>query len=123
MLIGVTVLTSLDEEHFDELGYSGDLTSAVERLAVLSCSSGLDGVVCSPKELKLLTRLISEEFLYVTPGVRFDGEYAHDQSRIATPQSALEEGADYLVMDRSILESENPSNRIFSINSLVKRNK
>ena len=74
LLIGVTVLTSLSEDHFDELGYSGNLTSAVERLAVLSCSSGLDGVVCSPKELKLLTHVIGEEFLYVTPGIRFDGE-------------------------------------------------
>ncbi len=123
LLIGVTVLTSLSEEHFDELGYSGNLTSAVERLAVLSCSSGLDGVVCSPKELKLLSRVISEDFLYVTPGIRFDGEDAHDQSRIATPQSALAEGADYLVMGRSILESEDPSTRVFSINSLAKNNK
>ena len=73
LLIGVTVLTSL-ADHFDELGYSGNLTSAVERLAVLSCSSGLDGVVCSPKELNLLSRVISGDFLYVTPGIRFDGE-------------------------------------------------
>ena len=58
LLIGVTVLTSLSEDHFDELGYSGNLTSAVERLAVLSCSSGLDGVVCSPKELKLLSQIV-----------------------------------------------------------------
>ena len=122
LLIGVTVLTSLNDEHFSELGYSGNLTSAVEKLAVLSCSSGLDGVVCSPKELKLLTRVIDEEFLYVTPGVRFEGEDSHDQKRIATPQSALAEGANYLVMGRSILESENPSSRIFSINSLAKRN-
>ena len=123
LLIGVTVLTSLSEDHFDELGYSGNLTSAVERLAVLSYSSGLDGVVCSPKELKLLSRVISGDFLYVTPGIRFDGEDSHDQSRIATPQSALEEGADYLVMGRSILESENPSTRVLSINSLTKKNK
>ena len=123
LLIGVTVLTSLSEDQFDELGYSGNLTSAVERLAVLSCSSGLDGVVCSPKELKLLSRVISGDFLYVTPGIRFDGEDSHDQSRIATPQSALEEGADYLVMGRSILESENPSTRVLSINNLTKKNK
>ena len=123
LLIGVTVLTSLSEDHFDELGYSGNLTSAVERLAVLSYSSGLDGVVCSPKELKLLSRVISGDFLYVTPGIRFDGEDSHDQSRIATPQSALEEGADYLVMGRSILESENPSARVLSINNLTKKNK
>ena len=122
-LIGVTVLTSLNEENFDELGYSGNLTSAVKRLAALSCSSGLDGVVCSPKELKLLSQVISEDFLYVTPGIRFDGEDAHDQSRIATPQSALEEGADYLVMGRSILKSENLARTIFSINSLAKKNK
>ena len=123
LLIGVTVLTSLSKDQFDELGYSGNLTSAVERLAVLSYSSGLDGVVCSPKELKLLSRVISGDFLYVTPGIRFDGEDSHDQSRIATPQSALEEGADYLVMGRSILESENPSTRVLSINNLTKKNK
>ena len=122
LLIGVTVLTSLNEEQFDELGYSGNLVSAVERLAVLSCSSGLDGVVCSPKELKLLSQVISEDFLYVTPGVRFDGEDVHDQSRIATPQSALEEGAHYLLKGRSILESENPASRISYINSLAKSN-
>ena len=59
----------------------------------------------------------------MTPGIRFEGEDSHDQSRIATPQSALAEGANYLVMGRSILESENPSSRILSINSLAKRNK
>ena len=57
----------------------------------------------------------------MTPGIRFDGEDYHDQSRIATPQSALEEGADYLVMGRSILESENPSTRVLSINNLTKK--
>ena len=122
LLIGVTVLTSFSEEHFGEIGFSGNLAEAVERLAILSESSGLDGVVCSPNELKVLTSVLRQGFLFVTPGVRFEGEDAHDQIRVSTPQSALEDGADYLVMGRSILESENPANRIFSINSLSTKN-
>ena len=118
LLVGVTILTSFSEAQLAEVGYSGTLSGRVEQLAILSQSSGLDGVVCSPIELALLTSITPDEFLLVTPGVRFLGDNSDDQTRISTPEDALENGADYLVMGRSIVSSNNPAERISLINDL-----
>ena len=116
LLIGVTVLTSFSGSDLEEVGCVYAVENQVERLAVLSQSSGLDGVVCSPLELSLLSPLKNDKFLFVTPGVRCQGDEKHDQSRIATPQEALKNGADYIVIGRSITESSDPLERLFAIN-------
>ena len=118
LLVGVTILTSLSEAQLAEVGYSGNLQGNVEQLAILSQSSGLDGVVCSPIELPLLTSVMPDKFLLVTPGVRFQGDSHNDQRRISTPEEALKNGANYLVMGRSIVSSANPLERISQINDL-----
>ena len=122
LLVGVTILTSLSETQLSEVGYSGSLQGNVEQLAILSQSSGLDGVVCSPIELALLTSVTPDNFLLVTPGVRFQGDNHDDQTRISTPEEALGNGADYLVMGRSIVSSTNPVERISLINDLSANN-
>ena len=118
LLVGVTVLTSFSEQQLQEVGYVGALEDNVRKLTILSQTSGLDGVVCSARELGLLSPLTGNQFLFVTPGVRFEGESKNDQNRVSTPESALKNGADYLVLGRSISASSDPLSRISLINDL-----
>lgn len=108
LLLGVTVLTSLAENDLAELGLSGSAEDQVKRLAVLAQESGLDGVVCSPKEIAPLRALCGAGFLLVVPGIRPSSADAGDQKRIMTPAEALAEGADYLVIGRPITAAPDP---------------
>lgn len=103
LLIGVTVLTSLDRNALQQVGIPRAPQTQVLRLAELARQSGLDGVVASPKELRALRRRFGPEWLLVTPGIRLPNAPTDDQQRIATPDQALRDGADYLVMGRSLL--------------------
>lgn len=107
MIIGVTVLTSLDQNDLSILGHKDQLHEQVLRLADLAQSSGLDGVVCSPYEINLLRKHCGDEFRLVVPGIRPAESTADDQKRVMTPKEALERGADYLVIGRPITQSEN----------------
>ena len=106
-VVGVTVLTSLDERDLKATGVRGDPHEQVERLAALSREAGLDGIVCSGNEVKAAHRAWPKGFL-VVPGVRLaDGNHA-DQKRIITPRAAMDSGASILVIGRPISAADDP---------------
>jgi orotidine-5'-phosphate decarboxylase len=108
LLIGVTVLTSLDAEDLAAVGCPGDPAKRVLRLAELGQHAGLDGVVCSPLEAAAVRAACGDGFVLVTPGVRPAGSPSGDQRRVATPADALSQGADYLVIGRPITAAPDP---------------
>ena len=107
-LIAVTILTSMDEQDISEVGLQGTPEQNVASLARLAKESGLDGIVCSPKEVTQLRQELSEDFLLVTPGVRPQGASQDDQKRTMTPKQALQSGASYLVIGRPITKAADP---------------
>jgi len=107
-VIGVTVLTSLDAGDLAEVGQKGPPEAQVERLALLAQDSGLDGVVCSPREIARLRKACGADFLLVVPGIRPTWSAAGDQKRIMTPAEAVAAGADVLVIGRPITGADDP---------------
>jgi orotidine-5'-phosphate decarboxylase len=107
-LVGVTVLTSLDQEALSELGVDSTPQAQVLRLAALCDQEGLDGVVCSPLEAGYLREKLGKKFLLVTPGIRPAESALEDQRRIATPGAAVRSGADFLVVGRPIARAGDP---------------
>lgn len=107
-LIAVTILTSINEEDWAGLGMQCTIREQVVRLAKLAKSAGMDGVVASPQEAAAIREACGPGFMIVTPGVRPAGASVDDQSRIATPAAALENGASHLVIGRPIRAAENP---------------
>ncbi|MBL8519230.1 MAG: orotidine-5'-phosphate decarboxylase [Betaproteobacteria bacterium] len=108
LLIGVTVLTSLDDAALSEVGIGCGAAAQVERLATLTSDCGLDGVVCSAAEAALVSAATRPGFLKVTPGIRLAGDAKGDQRRVVTPADAIRMGADYLVIGRSITHAADP---------------
>ena len=108
ILIAVTVLTSMSDDDLRELGYTETAAERVSRLAALTQSSGLDGVVCSAMEAPGLRADRGEDFCLVTPGIRLAGDDAGDQRRVLTPADAVANGSDYLVIGRSITAAPDP---------------
>lgn len=108
LLIAVTILTSLDQADLQEIGFSGDPEQNVIRLAQLTRSSGLDGVVCSPREVQALRSTLGKDFVLVTPGIRPADASVGDQKRIMTPADAVRTGSSYLVIGRPITQAEDP---------------
>ena len=112
-IIAVTVLTSMSQETLkSDVGVQHSLNTHVRHLAGLSLKAGLDGVVASGKEAAMIRGHCGRGFLIVTPGIRPSWSAADDQSRTMTPRQALAQGADYLVMGRSILNHSNPMKAI-----------
>ena len=107
-LIAVTILTSINEEDWAGLGMQCSIREQVVRLAKLAKSAGLDGVVASPKEASAIREACGDGFMIVTPGVRPAGASVDDQSRIATPAAALQNGSTHLVVGRPIRAAANP---------------
>jgi orotidine-5'-phosphate decarboxylase len=101
-ILGVTVLTSLSEEDLRAVSVSGSTSSVVERRAALAASAGCRGIVCSPKEIRLVRAAVGPGVAIVTPGIRPAGADVGDQKRAATPASAIGDGSDYLVVGRPI---------------------
>ncbi len=112
LLIGVTVLTSHTHTTLQQLGLTGSLDDNVERLAKLANATGLDGVVCSAMEAPLLRQACGNDFCLVTPGIRFANAIQDDQQRVVTPQVAIANGADYLVIGRPITQAQQPEHVI-----------
>lgn len=108
LLIAVTVLTSMDEPALHEVGVADALQQQVLRLATLSRSCGLDGVVCSAQEAPVLRRELGPDFHLVTPGIRPANASKDDQSRVVTPSDALRQGSSYLVIGRPITQAPDP---------------
>lgn len=110
LLIGVTVLTSMEAQDLAEVGIDVTLQQQVERLAKLTQSSGLDGVVCSAQEVALIREACGSEFLTVTPGIRPEGSEQADQRRVMTPLQARKAGVSYMVIGRPVTQSDIPKN-------------
>ncbi|MDN3610544.1 orotidine-5'-phosphate decarboxylase [Vibrio ostreicida] len=117
LLIGVTVLTSMQQTDLAGIGIDVDPKQHVGRLATLAKNSGLDGVVCSAQEATMLNADLGKEFKLVTPGIRPLGADVGDQKRIMTPVEAIQSGADYLVIGRPITLAENPAAVLKEINA------
>ncbi|MFH1797981.1 MAG: orotidine-5'-phosphate decarboxylase [Candidatus Omnitrophota bacterium] len=108
ILLGVTILTSMGEKDIQEIGLSGSVMDKVFELAALAERAGLDGVVASSQEAKMIKETMGRDFVVVTPGIRPEWAVSGDQKRILTPKQALREGADYLVVGRPIIQADDP---------------
>ena len=100
-LIGVTILTSLDNKSLREIGYNRDIKKIVIQQAKLAAKAKLDAIVCSPHEIKIVKKVFKKEI--ITPGIRLPNDQKGDQKRIMTPRQAFQNGATALVMGRSII--------------------
>ena len=108
LVLGVTVLTSLDNAALGEIGIQPDAARQVERLATLAVKAGLRGLVCSPLEIVALRKVLPAQTQLVTPGIRTGAEKADDQKRTLSPREAIAAGANWLVIGRPIYAAENP---------------
>ena len=114
LIIGVTILTSLNDSLLRKIGLAKKVNDTVGNLALLSQANGLDGVVCSPKEAREIKNKCGNNFLTITPGIRLI-DSAGDQKRFNSPKEAILNGADYIVVGRSITRSSNPVKSISEI--------
>jgi orotidine-5'-phosphate decarboxylase len=119
LLVAVTVLTSLDDRDMGELGIAATAQAHALRLAALTRACGLDGVVCSAQEAPALRAACGPAFKLVTPGIRPADAAKDDQARIVTPQAAVRNGADYLVIGRPITQAADPVAALASINASI----
>ena len=115
LLVGVTVLTSLNDKSLKEVGLGLNTEDQVLLLAELCQTEGLNGVVCSANELSILRKHLKEDFLLVTPGIRSSEIEKDDQKRTSTVSEALEKGADYVVIGREITTDMDPYKKIKKI--------
>lgn len=115
LLIAVTVLTSMTQTDLTDIGVYVSIDEQVKRLSLLAQNAGLDGVVCSAREALMLRQLINTEFKLVTPGIRMTEDHKDDQARICTPKEAIDQGADYLVIGRSITGADDPNAKLQQI--------
>ncbi len=115
LLLAVTVLTSLKDEQLKDIGIPADTKSQVLNLAGLAHQSGIEGIVCSPKEIEAIKRTYKKDLTVVAPGIRPKWAAAQDQKRILTPAQAVQKGADYLVIGRPIIQSPSPHDAFLRI--------
>lgn len=108
-LLGVTVLTDVDQKDLDAMGFSCTIEELVARRARSAVSIGIDGLVCSPLEVANVRRITGPETVLVTPGVRSAGASVGDQKRVATPRDAIANGASYLVIGRQVTRAADPA--------------
>ncbi|MDQ6650337.1 MAG: orotidine-5'-phosphate decarboxylase [Actinomycetota bacterium] len=114
-IAAVTVLTSLGDMDLDAVGLAGPPADAVRRLALLAVGAGARALVCSPHEVALVRSEVGPGITLITPGVRPAGAAAQDQARVATPQQALDDGSDLLVIGRPITGAADPGAAAASI--------
>lgn len=115
LLIAVTVLTSFSEQDLLKTGLTHSLEKQVISLALLAKDAGLDGVVSSAQEARAIKNLCGSEFVVVTPGIRPENSEQNDQVRTMTPQSAINEGSDFLVIGRPVTKASDPAGVIQQI--------
>jgi len=107
-LLGVTVLTSMDDTDLGEAGYNGTVGDLVARRAADARAAGMDGIVAAPSEAAAVRAIVGADIAIVTPGIRPAGGDTGDQKRVATPAAAIMAGADYLVVGRPITATSDP---------------
>jgi orotidine-5'-phosphate decarboxylase len=108
LLLGVTVLTSADEQTLRQIGIPDKIDDQVLRLAKLGVQKGVDGIVASPHEITTLRREFGDKTKIVVPGIRPRGSESSDQKRVMSPREAIHTGADYLVIGRPIIADSKP---------------
>jgi orotidine-5'-phosphate decarboxylase len=114
-ILGVTVLTSLDETAIRALGIHATVEEQVSRLAKMGVAAGINGLVVSPHEIEVLRPQFGDDVKLVVPGIRPPWSETADQKRVMTPRQALEAGADYLVIGRPIIAHKNPREAVAKI--------
>ena len=115
LLLGVTVLTSVDEQTIRQIGIPDEIENQVLRLAKLGVENGIDGFVASPHEIATLRREFGDKIKIVVPGIRPAGSESGDQKRVMTPREAIDAGADYLVIGRPIIAHSHPGEAVTKI--------
>ena len=108
-LLGVTVLTSFNDEGLAETGVALPPSQQVPLLAKLAVDSGMKGLVCSPLEIETLRKIIPDDVMLITPGIRPAGSSTDEQKRVMTPEKAAKAGSNFIVVGRPILKAENPA--------------
>lgn len=114
-ILGVTVLTSLDQSDITEMGFQCTLEELFRLRVQNAIRAGVDGLVCSPLEVALVRQTVGAEMILVTPGVRSQGAAAGDQKRVATPAQAIADGASYLVVGRQVTRAADPNQAVLAI--------
>ena len=107
LIVGVTVLTALDNNDMQDIGYSNDTKEHAIKLPKLAKRAVLDGIVCAAFDIESIKKACGDDFILVVPGIRPQGIDSGDQKRIMTPEQAIEKGADYLVIGRPITQAQN----------------
>jgi orotidine-5'-phosphate decarboxylase len=107
-LLGVTVLTSMNDKDLVEAGYSGGIETTVVHRARQAKARGMDGLILSPQELRMVREVVGPRLTLVTPGIRPKGTGAGDQKRVMTPAQAVTAGADHIVVGRPVTEAQDP---------------
>jgi len=107
-VLAITVLTSFDTRGLFEIGIEKPVEEQVQRLALFAEECGMDGVVCSPQEIRPVRKSVGPKFKIVTPGIRMPDQSVNDQQRISTPHDALAAGADHIVVGRPITADPDP---------------
>tara|TARA_B100000035_G_C21036854_1_gene571524 strand:- start:4299 stop:4988 length:690 start_codon:yes stop_codon:yes gene_type:complete len=118
ILIAVTILTSFDNSSYQELGFKNELQEQIAYLAKMSEKSGMDGIVCSANDVPSIKPLVKEKFQFITPGIRVANSN-DDQKRVATPENAISNGSNYLVIGRPVTLSDDPATMIEKINQSI----
>ena len=121
-ILGVTILTSLNSSQTKKYYNNKNVNQLVKKFAQNAKNNNLDGIVCSPLELKTVRKVVGSKMLIVVPGIRLEKKQNNtkdDQKRILTPKEAIKLGADYLVIGRPIVESNNPLKTIKEINKSI----
>ncbi|UNB92277.1 MAG: orotidine-5'-phosphate decarboxylase [gamma proteobacterium endosymbiont of Trioza apicalis] len=123
LLVAVTTLTSMNNKNLNELGINNNIKNYTIKLAKLAQKCGLDGVICSPKEIKQLRYSCGKNFILITPGIRPLNSKIYDQKRILTPLKAQQLNVNYMVIGRPITKSINPSKTLKNIINELNKNK
>jgi orotidine-5'-phosphate decarboxylase len=108
ILLGVSILTSHNAQSIHEIGLNGEVEDNVKNLVKMAEKSGINAIVCSPKEVEMLRREFGQDLILVTPGIRPKWAASNDQKRISTPSDAIKSGSTFIVIGRPISASENP---------------
>ncbi|MFO7928466.1 MAG: orotidine-5'-phosphate decarboxylase [Candidatus Humimicrobiaceae bacterium] len=122
LLFGVTVLTSLDDSDLRAAGFRGNYLHTVLGLVKIGLKSGIDGVVCSPNEVAEIRKKFGKDFFIATPGIRLNQDKSGDQKRFNTPGKAISDGADFLIVGRSITQKDNIEKAINLFYQEIERN-
>ncbi|MBX5448309.1 MAG: orotidine-5'-phosphate decarboxylase [Acidothermus cellulolyticus] len=121
LITAVTVLTSLDDGAIADMGFGATVVDAVRRLAVLAVDAGARAVVCSPQEVAAVRAEVGPDVVLITPGVRPAGTALQDQARVGTPERALADGANLLVIGRPVIRAADPGAAAASLAAQLRR--